>query len=144
MKLQARNSNFLGTVEARCKIAAVVRSLPHVSTMIIKNLYSFTSSQTLRLWVLSQIPAREPLIMRKPESERSWTSKVFNTMITLDTYQFSSLKQCLTDLCLTKKWYFHQTFQPNHRWHQLTGLLKVLLFVSNKDNANTDLQMYGL
>ena len=26
--------------------------------------------------------------MREPESGRSWTSKVFNTVITLDTYQF--------------------------------------------------------
>jgi hypothetical protein len=37
---------------------------------------------------------REPLIMQEllimwePESGRSWTSKVFNTVITLDTYQF--------------------------------------------------------
>jgi hypothetical protein len=31
---------------------------------------------------------QEPLIMREPESGRSWTSKVFNTVITLDTYQF--------------------------------------------------------
>ena len=31
---------------------------------------------------------QEPLIMREPESRRSWTSKVFNTVITLDTYQF--------------------------------------------------------
>ena len=28
------------------------------------------------------------LIMQKPKSGRSWTSKVFNTVITLDTYQF--------------------------------------------------------
>ena len=28
----------------------------------------------------------------------------------------------------TKKWYFHQTFQPNHSWHQLKGLGKVPLF----------------
>ena len=28
------------------------------------------------------------LIMREPLSGRSWTSKVFNTVITLDTYQF--------------------------------------------------------
>ena len=28
------------------------------------------------------------LIMREPRSGRSWTSKVFNTVITLDTYQF--------------------------------------------------------
>ena len=31
---------------------------------------------------------RELLIMREPQSGRSWTSKVFNTVITLDTYQF--------------------------------------------------------
>ena len=31
---------------------------------------------------------QEPLIMREPESGHSWTSKVFNTVITLDTYQF--------------------------------------------------------
>ena len=30
----------------------------------------------------------EPLIIWEPESGRSWTSKVFNTVITLDTYQF--------------------------------------------------------
>ena len=28
------------------------------------------------------------LIMQEPKSGRSWTSKVFNTVITLDTYQF--------------------------------------------------------
>ena len=28
------------------------------------------------------------LIMWEPESGPSWTSKVFNTVITLDTYQF--------------------------------------------------------
>ena len=28
------------------------------------------------------------MIMREPLSGRSWTSKVFNTVITLDTYQF--------------------------------------------------------
>ena len=32
---------------------------------------------------------QELLILREPESGRSWTSKVFNTVITLDTYQFS-------------------------------------------------------
>ena len=31
---------------------------------------------------------RELLIMREPLSGRSWTSKVFNTVINLDTYQF--------------------------------------------------------
>ena len=30
----------------------------------------------------------EPLIMQELVSGRSWTSKVFNTVITLDTYQF--------------------------------------------------------
>ena len=30
----------------------------------------------------------EPLIMQESVSGRSWTSKVFNTVITLDTYQF--------------------------------------------------------
>ena len=30
------------------------------------------------------------LIMRERDSGRSWTSKVFNTVITLDTYQFIS------------------------------------------------------
>ena len=32
---------------------------------------------------------RELLIMQEPLSGRSWTSKVFNIVITLDTYQFS-------------------------------------------------------
>ena len=31
---------------------------------------------------------REPLIVQEAESGRSWTSKVFNIVITLDTYQF--------------------------------------------------------
>ena len=35
----------------------------------------------------------------------------------------SFLKQCLLD-----RWYFHRTFQPNHSWHQLKGLVKVPLF----------------
>ena len=29
-----------------------------------------------------------PWLRREPMSGRSWTSKVFNTLITLDTYQF--------------------------------------------------------
>ena len=28
----------------------------------------------------------------------------------------------------TKKWYFHQTCQPYHSWHQLNGLAKLPLF----------------
>ena len=31
---------------------------------------------------------QELLITWEPDSGRSWTSKVFNTVITLDTYQF--------------------------------------------------------
>ena len=34
----------------------------------------------------------ELLIMRELLSGRSWTSKVFNTLITLDTYQFTKHK----------------------------------------------------
>ena len=36
---------------------------------------------------MKPILRQELLIMREPESGRSWTSKVFNTVITLDTYQ---------------------------------------------------------
>ena len=35
---------------------------------------------------------------------------------------------CTIFVKLTKKWYFHQTFQPNHSWHQLKGLVKVPRF----------------
>ena len=40
----------------------------------------------LIMWEL--LIMQEPLIIWEPESGRSWTSKVFNTVITLDTYQF--------------------------------------------------------
>ena len=33
---------------------------------------------------------QEPLIIRESVSGRSWTSKVFNTVISLDTYQFQN------------------------------------------------------
>ena len=36
----------------------------------------------------------EPLIMRVSVSGRSWTSKVFNTVISLDTYQFFNEVSC--------------------------------------------------
>jgi hypothetical protein len=46
--------------------------------------------QPSKYTMIVQVPliVREPLIMGKPVSGRSWTSKVFNTVITLDTYQF--------------------------------------------------------
>ena len=36
---------------------------------------------------------RGPLIIRESVSGRSWTSKVFNAVITLDTYQFHFVDQ---------------------------------------------------
>ena len=45
----------------------------------------------------------EPLIMREPESGRIWTSKVFNAVITLDTYQFLNIIKSQTShtvLCI--------------------------------------------
>ena len=41
----------------------------------------------------------ELLIIWEPESGRSWTSKVFNAVITLDTYQFFPYVLWLTALC---------------------------------------------
>ena len=46
------------------------------------------SNQNTMLIMWEPLIMQEPLIMREPESGRSWTSKVFNTVITLDTYQF--------------------------------------------------------
>jgi hypothetical protein len=43
---------------------------------------------------------RKPLIMRKPVSWRSWTSEVFNTLITLDTYQFSNIVASTLKSCI--------------------------------------------
>ena len=37
---------------------------------------------------------REPLIVQEAESGRSWTSKVFNIVIILDTYQFFKNQKC--------------------------------------------------
>ena len=39
-----------------------------------------------------------------------------------------SLKQCLYDLCLTKKWFFYRTFQLMSAVVRLKGLVKVPLF----------------
>jgi hypothetical protein len=47
------------------------------------------SHQNTMLIMWEPLIMQELLIMRKPESGRSWTSKVFNTVITLDTYQFT-------------------------------------------------------
>ena len=38
---------------------------------------------------------RELLIMQEPLSGRSWTSKVFNIVINLDTYQFMYCRPCV-------------------------------------------------
>ena len=46
------------------------------------------SNQNTMLIMWEPLIMQEPLIMWEPESGRSWTSKVFNTVITLDTYQF--------------------------------------------------------
>ena len=46
------------------------------------------SHQNTMLIMWEPLIMQEPLIMREPESGRSWTSKVFNSVITLDTYQF--------------------------------------------------------
>ena len=51
------------------------------------------------------------LIMQGPKSGRSWTSKVLNTVITLDTYQFQILL-CILQYDIpcanTKKYFFSQ------------------------------------
>ena len=51
------------------------------------------SHQNTMLIMWEPLIMQELLIMREPESGRSWTSKVFNTVITLDTYQF--LHRCI-------------------------------------------------
>ena len=51
----------------------------------------------LIMWEL--LIMQEPLIIWEPESGRSWTSKVFNAVITLDTYQFFPYVLWLTALC---------------------------------------------
>ena len=43
------------------------------------------NGQTMGIKIVQKL-----LIMRESVSGRSWTSKVFNTVITLDTYQFLS------------------------------------------------------
>ena len=51
------------------------------------------SNQNTMLIMWEPLIMQEPLIMWEPESGRSWTSKVFNTLITLDTYQFFIVKE---------------------------------------------------
>jgi hypothetical protein len=51
------------------------------------------SHQNTILIMWEPLIMQEPLILREPESGRSWTSKVFNTVITLDTYQFFLTKK---------------------------------------------------
>ena len=48
------------------------------------------SHQNIMLIMWEPLIMQELLIsiMQEPKSGRSWTSKVFNTVITLDTYQF--------------------------------------------------------
>ena len=50
------------------------------------------SNQNTMLIMWEPLIMQEPLIIWEPESGRSWTSKVFNTVITLDTYQFLGSK----------------------------------------------------
>ena len=42
-------------------------------------------------------------IMQEPKSGRSWTSKVFNTVITLDTYQFLKIMETQNFLLVKTK-----------------------------------------
>ena len=54
---------------------------------------------------------QELLIMREPQSGRSWTSKVFNTVITLDTYRRplaapASVASVGAALCLKTHFFF--------------------------------------
>ena len=54
----------------------------------------------LNMW--EPLIMQELLIMLEPKSGRSWTSKVFNIVITLDTYQFITTALgkffCVTDV----------------------------------------------
>ena len=66
------------------------------------------SHQNIMLIMWEPLIMQELLIsiMQEPKSGRSWTSKVFNTVITLDTYQFlGSIITYLNNL------YFIDSFQ---------------------------------
>ena len=58
------------------------------------------SHQNIMLIMWEPLIMQELLIsiMQEPKSGRSWTSKVFNTVITLDTYQFLTT--------IADPWYF--------------------------------------
>ena len=56
------------------------------------------SNQNTMLIMWEPLIMQEPLIIWEPESGRSWTSKVFNTVITLDTYQFLIFARCIVIL----------------------------------------------
>ena len=51
------------------------------------------SNQNTMLIMWELLIMQEPLIIWEPERGRSWTSKVFNTVITLDTYQFAEVRK---------------------------------------------------
>ena len=60
------------------------------------------SHQNIMLIMWEPLIMQELLIsiMQEPKSGRSWTSKVFNTVITLDTYQFfKDLNLCEFHYC---------------------------------------------
>ena len=73
----------------------------------------------LKIWMQSLFPSwktslcnqKYTLILQKPRAGQNWTSKVFNTMSTLDTYQFtlgcSSTQQFSVCIKLSKK---HEVF----------------------------------
>ena len=58
------------------------------------------SNQNTMLIMWEPLIMQEPLIIWEPESGRSWTSNVFNTVITLDTYKFLQENEFVYQLLL--------------------------------------------
>ena len=63
------------------------------------------SHQNIMLIMWEPLIMQELLIsiMQEPKSGRSWTSKVFNTVITLDTYQFLKIMETQNFLLVKTK-----------------------------------------
>ena len=72
------------------------------------------SHQNIMLIMWEPLIMQELLIsiMQEPKSGHSWTSKVFNTVITLDTYQFLIKNSPLFNFLPNKWWSCDYFFFP--------------------------------
>ena len=83
----------------------------------------------------SHLIIREVLIMRESVSGRSWTSKVFNTVITLDTYQFFIH---MTNCQYWQNWMKSNIYEIKFGWIHILAQQSTMIWLWIMDNGYLD------